>query len=183
MGPPHGGTKTRSGAGTRSPKNRNFPLLQKVCLAWDQKRRNLMIIWAPLTLSDRSGPGGPGPGAHFPRGRGTGQGPIVFRVRYASRSGNFFPGLRGLGNFFRGASRYRKIILDQKTLIVRARAPPHRQYAIPQNFSRTQSCFEENFSQNIHEHQRKNAKSAKKFTLTHTIKSLFLSLCELLCEA
>lgn len=91
--------------------------------------------------------------------------------------------LCGLGNFFRGASRYRKIILGQKTLIVRARAPPPRQYAIPQNFSRTQSCFEENFSQNIHEHQRKNAKSAKKFTPTHTIKSLFLSLCELLCEA
>lgn len=33
MGPPHGGPKTRSGTGAQPPKNRNFPLLQKVCLA------------------------------------------------------------------------------------------------------------------------------------------------------
>lgn len=94
----------------------------------------------------------------------------------------FSEGLRGLGNFFRGFSRYGKIILGQKILIVRARAPSRRQYATPRNFSRPQSCFCKDFPKNIHECRRKNAKSTKKFTRTHTIKSLFLLLCEVLCE-
>ena len=54
-----------------------------------------MTIWAPAYILWPQRAGGP-----FPRGRGGGEDPIVFRVRYASRSGKFFRGLRGLGNFF-----------------------------------------------------------------------------------
>lgn len=87
-----------------------------------------------------------------------------------------------LGNFFRVFALQENNFGPKNSDSSResAAAPPVRDS--PKFFS-TQSCFEENFSQNIHEHQRKNAKSAKKFTRTHTIKSLFLSLCESLCEA
>lgn len=128
--------------------------------------RNLMAIWSTRLHSLTEAGRGSGGRESISPGEGEEQGPIVFRVRYASRSGKFFPralvvwkifsegprglgnfsqilveSLCGLGNFFRGASRFGKIILGQKILIVRARAPPHRRYATPQNFSHPQSCF------------------------------------------
>ena len=76
-----------------------------------------MAIWAhPLTLSDRSGSGVRSPGAHFPGGgEGTGSNSLPRTIRIAVWE-IFSGGLRGLGNFFRGPSRYRKIILDQISL-------------------------------------------------------------------
>lgn len=99
MVPLRRGAKTRSGTGGPPPKNRNFPLLQKVCLAWDQKRRNLMAIWTPLTLSGRSGPGIRGRGSISPgEGDGAGSNSLPRTIRIAiweifsgsSRSGKFF---------------------------------------------------------------------------------------------
>lgn len=67
--------------------------------------------------------------------------------------------------FFQGASRYRKIILDQKTLIVRARAPPHRQYATsPKFFSSTILFWREFFSK----YSRAPAQKRKKCEKIHS---------------
>ena len=81
---------------------------------------------------------GRGSGAREPisPGEGRGRGPIVFRVRYASRSGKFFPGAFALqeNNFGPNFSWGR------------AGTRPHRRYAKSQNFltitSLVQICFE-----------------------------------------
>lgn len=82
-----------------------------------------------------------GPGAHFPGGGGGKGSNSLPRTTRIAVWEIFSGGLRGLGNFFRESSRYGKIILDQKTLVVRARAPPHRRYAKDQNFLTTTNLF------------------------------------------
>lgn len=101
--------------------------------------RNLMAIWATRLHSLTAAGRGFGGRESISPGEGDGAGsnslPRTIRIAvWEIFSQISIESLCGLGNFFRGTSRYRKIILGQKTLIVRARAPPHRQYAIPKIF-------------------------------------------------
>lgn len=167
MGPPARGSKDRSGTGARSQKIEILRYYKKC--AWHRTKRG-KIWWqfGPTRLHSLTitGPGVRGPGAHFPGGGGgTGPNSLPHTIRIAVWeifSQILTESLCDLGNFFRGSSRYRKIILDQKILIVRARAPPPRRYAKDQNFLATTSLFRELIS-------HKSAQKRKKCEKIHSV--------------
>lgn len=151
MGPPHRGSKDRSGTGVCHQKTEIFRYYKKC--AWHGSKRD-EIWWqlGPTRLHSLTA-AGRGSGDREPispgGGGGTGSNSLPRTTRIAVWeifSQVLVESLCDLGNFFQGRSRYRKIILDQKILIVRARAPPHRRYAKSQNFLTTtdlvQVCFE-----------------------------------------
>ena len=149
------GTRGPSPQGVQSPQRDRGPTTKKTEIfhyykkyAWHgAKRDEIRWQFRPTRLHSLTA-AGRGSGGREPispgEGEGTGSNSLPRTIRIAVWE-IFSEGLRGLGNFFRGPSRYRKIILDQKILIVRARAPPHRRYAKSQNFLTTtnlvQVCF------------------------------------------
>lgn len=97
-----GGPRPAAGRGVHHQKTEIFRYYKKCAWHWDSMRlngRNLMIIWTPLTLSGRSGPGIRGRGSISPgEGDGVGSNSLPRTIRIAvweifsgsSRSGKFF---------------------------------------------------------------------------------------------